>query len=284
MKSFDALEVNDSRAGPIDLELFLYTEVLKLKSLHFGYWTNGQAPTLQNLPAAQAEYTRTMIEMIPGGVETVLDVGCGAGDNARALAADGYKVTAISPDAQHGKFVEGTPGITFIRTGIEDFQTEQTFDLILMSECQNYFDREVALEKCALLTSQGGYLLISGIFRRENTVELEEIYVGTEYVAGAKEAGFDLLQHIDITAETAPTTDLFNQLYTGHVLPAVDLLSHYFNGLPLVKRLLFKVLVGSQKRKLSEMREFFESRTDAEYFLKFSSYDRFLLQRRRLQP
>ena len=280
MKSFDALEVNDTKAGPMDLELFLYTEVLKLKSLHWGFWANGQSPTVSTFPAAQAEYTRTMIDMIPQGVKTVLDVGSGAGDNSRALAAEGFEVTAISPDAQHGKFLEDTPEVSFIRTGVEDLPVDQTFDLILMSECQNYFDRDVALRKCVEVTDVGGYLLISGIFRRKDTVDLEEIYVADDYVSAAEAVGFELLEHIDITAETSPTLELFHQLYTDHVLPAADLIAHYVNSLSRLDRLMLKAVFATQKKRLGEVRSFMESRTDVEYFVRYSSYDRFLFRRR----
>ncbi|MFC1662129.1 class I SAM-dependent methyltransferase [Gemmatimonadota bacterium] len=280
MKRFNLLEVDDAHAGHVDLELYFYTEVLKLKSLHFGYWTQGQDPTLGNFSAAQATYARTLIEMIPDGVETVLDVGCGAGDNSREMAAAGFAVTAISPDAEHGKFIQDTPGVDFVRTKIEDLDTHRKFDLVLMSECQNYFDRDLALGKCLEILEPGGYLLISGMFRRSNTEDLDYMYVGSEYIAAAKSAGFELLEQVDITAETVPTVEMFRNAYHDHLVPAVGLVSHYVNNISRWERILVRTFFGRQIRRLAGVREFIEQRVDSERFVTFASYERLLFRKK----
>jgi len=82
----------------LNLELFFCTEVLKLKSLQYGYWEQEEKLDLESIRRAQQHYTETLLEMIPEDVHNILDIGCGIGDNARALAAKGYHVTAISPD------------------------------------------------------------------------------------------------------------------------------------------------------------------------------------------
>src|SRR5258705_11932953 len=134
----------------LDLELFICSDILKLNSLHYGYWTNGEELTLENVRKAQARYTEKLISTIPPGVSTVLDVGCGIGDNARALAASGYRVTALSPDKNHQKYFENGNGhhIAFHNQRFEDFHANQSFDLILMSESQNYFQADMAFRQC----------------------------------------------------------------------------------------------------------------------------------------
>ena len=57
MKRFDLLKINDPEAGHVDLELYFFTEVLKLKSLHYGLGAKDQDHILANLGAAQAAYT-----------------------------------------------------------------------------------------------------------------------------------------------------------------------------------------------------------------------------------
>ena len=279
MNRFNLLKVDDANAGHVDLELYFFTEVLKLQSLHYGFWTNGQAPTLANLPTAQAAYTETMIEMIPEGVKTVLDVGCGAGDNSRSMAAAALSVTAISPDAEHGKFVQDTPGIDFVRTKIEDLETEKRFDLVLMSECQNYFDRDLALAKCVEVLEPGGYILISGMFRRSNTADFDGMYVGNEYISAVEKAGFELLKQVDITAETVPTIQMGRDAYFNHLVPGAKMVSHYVNNTARWKMMLIRAFFGRHLGRLAVIGEHIERRVDPELFEKHVSYERLLFRK-----
>jgi SAM-dependent methyltransferase len=55
----------------------------------------------------------------------VLEVGCGDGALARRLAADGYEVVAVDPDAPDGRI--------FRRTTIEAFEEPGPFDAVVAS-------------------------------------------------------------------------------------------------------------------------------------------------------
>jgi SAM-dependent methyltransferase len=55
----------------------------------------------------------------------VLEVGCGDGALARRLAADGYEVVAVDPDAPDG--------LIFRRTTIEAFEEPGPFDAVVAS-------------------------------------------------------------------------------------------------------------------------------------------------------
>ncbi|MBA3650239.1 MAG: hypothetical protein H0W66_01855, partial [Chthoniobacterales bacterium] len=77
-------------ADGINLELFFVTEVLQLNSLHYGYWAEPSTAAhhildLRDIQQAQESYTRELLQVIPADVQSVLDVGCGIGDNARAM-------------------------------------------------------------------------------------------------------------------------------------------------------------------------------------------------------
>src|SRR2546426_10234704 len=86
----------------VNVELFFVSEVLKLPSLHYGYWDEppgvpGTVLGLSGIRRAQERYTLNLLHALPPQVKRVLDVGCGIGDNARAMLASGLQVTALSP-------------------------------------------------------------------------------------------------------------------------------------------------------------------------------------------
>ncbi len=110
------------------LDLYFCSEILKLSSLHYGLWADpgAEALTLENLRAAQRRYTEALYRLVPAGTKSVLDVGCGLGDVARGLAARGVRVTAISPDKNHGRYVEGAgAGVRFVQARYQNFSSEE---------------------------------------------------------------------------------------------------------------------------------------------------------------
>src|SRR5438445_4338312 len=98
----------------VNIELFFVSDVLKLKSLHYGYWDEplavpGAVLGLSDISRAQERYTLNLLQAIPSQVKSVLDVGCGLGDNARAMLGRGLQVTALSPDKNHRRYLEDLP-------------------------------------------------------------------------------------------------------------------------------------------------------------------------------
>ena len=71
------------------------------------------------------ELMEFVLSQLPPAPARVLEVGCGKGKLARALAADDYSVVAIDPEAPEGPI--------FRRTTIEDFQDAGSFDAVVAS-------------------------------------------------------------------------------------------------------------------------------------------------------
>src|SRR4029450_12822815 len=71
------------------------------------------------------ELTEFVLSQLPPASARVLEVGCGKGEVARALAAKGYDIVAIDPEAPDGPI--------FRRTTIEDFQDPGSFDAVVAS-------------------------------------------------------------------------------------------------------------------------------------------------------
>jgi hypothetical protein len=106
------------------------------------------------------------------------------------------------------------------------------------------------------------------------------VYVGSEYIAAAENAGFELLEQIDITPETLPTLEIGRDAYHAHLVPAAKLVSHFVNHTPRWKMMLLRPLIGGQVRRLARIREFMERRLDAECFERYVSYQRLLFRKK----
>jgi SAM-dependent methyltransferase len=72
-----------------------------------------------------SDLTHFVLSQLPPTPARVLEVGCGEGELARALAAAGYDVVAIDPEAPEGPI--------FRRTTIEAFDEPSPFDAVVAS-------------------------------------------------------------------------------------------------------------------------------------------------------
>lgn len=269
--------------GGVDFQLWFATDVLRLRSLHYGYWDDPSKVTLDLEAArkAQARYTEYLVESVPQGTSTILDVGCGIGCNARALAAKGYKVTSLSPDANHKAFFENAPAdqIRFCSSKYEDFSTDQTFDLVLMSESQNYFDADIGLALTRRFLAPNGYLLICGMFRKRNGREFSQTRnVESDYLLRAQQHGFEVVEIADITQNTLPTLQMVRMAKQEYLDPALLAARRYRvseSWKVKVAALLFRKELG----KLKQIEQYYDEFGDPAFFAKHVSYLRILLRK-----
>lgn len=90
---------------------------------------------------------------IPEPPARVLEVGCGKGELALALAERGFDVTAIDPNAPDGAI--------FRQVRIEDFFDEDGFDAVVASmSLHHVHDLSGALDRIASLLPPGGPLVL----------------------------------------------------------------------------------------------------------------------------
>lgn len=263
----------------LDLELFLCSEVLKLDSLHYGYWHPNAKLTVPNLRKAQQRYTKSLLALIPGDVTTILDVGCGIGDVARTLSSRGYVVTALSPDKIHQKYFSQCPAsLSFIRTNFEEFASSERYDLILMSESQNYFDPDVGFEQCRRYLKPGGYLIVSGLFRREASKEFQDtINVESAYLEKANQHGFRLLRYLDVTSRVLPTLVMMQHAWQQYIKPVVDLTNAAMASAPFKAKLLRWFLPGMINAAYQSF-QYYQERMDPSLFEQKCRYLRLVFQ------
>lgn len=144
----------------------------------------------------------------------VLDVCCGMGRHARALASRGYSVTGVERDgATIEKARELAGGPNYIRADIRDYQPPKSaYDLItIMSQSFGHFDAATNREVLARLAGglqRGGRLLLdlwnpeffaahqgardletsAGVIREKKRFEADRLFVRLSYPDGAKES------------------------------------------------------------------------------------------------
>ncbi|MBS3163988.1 class I SAM-dependent methyltransferase [Candidatus Woesearchaeota archaeon] len=262
-----------------DLDIRFCVEVLKLQSLHYGWWT-GEELTLDNLRKAQVRYTEKLVRLIPSGVKDILDVGCGVGDNAIALAKKGYHVTSISPEKSHARFFAGLQNVRHQVARFEEFSTAEKFGLILMSESNNYFDPDIGLDQCDRLLRPGGYLLISGMFKAKDVCAYAGIReTEGSYVQKAAARGLVPQKSLDITREVLPSVQLGRKLYEEYAVPALAIGKEFVSGMSPLKRALMWLLFSRQVRLYLDTAQYYVERADAQLFTENVRYLQLLFRK-----
>jgi SAM-dependent methyltransferase len=93
-------------------------------------------------------------EHLPAAPARVLEVGCGRGDLARAIARAGHRVVAIDPDAPAGDL--------FRATSLEEFADPEPFDAVVASLALHHVaDLPGALDKIAQMLRSAGRLIVN---------------------------------------------------------------------------------------------------------------------------
>lgn len=247
---------------------------MDMQDLHYGYWPVDLPPRPQHLALAQARYTDFLMQHIPEGVRTVLDVGCGAGNTARKLLERGYRVDCVSPNGVLtgvARSVLSGRGDIF-ETRFQDLATDRRYDLILFSESLLFIPLDQAFAKALDLLTPRGHVLITDIFR----VPAE----GKSPIGGGHElprfretiARFPLepVADIDMTDGIAPTFDLLDGAYRETIEPAYRLLLARLTARhPWVMRLV-KWKFRKQMRRYED--KHFSGRRNGANFKKYKSY------------
>lgn len=256
------------------------TEVLKLKSLHYGYWDRKEKLSLENVQNAQERYTETMLDLIPEGTESILDVGCGIGDVSFRMAEKGYKVTSISPDINHKRFFDDSPlSIEFHNNKFEEFQSENKYDLILMSESQNYFDTDTGFQQCKKYLNPGGHLLVSGMFRKKDVQNFEKVRnIDEDYIKKAEEYDLILLKKFNITKNVLPTIEYADHMYKEYIVPSINILKRFMKNGTQFKIKLLKMFFAKEFWHIKKSQEYYEERFDPEQFLEHVKYLRLVFK------
>lgn len=250
--------------------------------MHYGYWQPDDEITMDNLKKAQAQYTTHLLKLIPRGVKNVLDVGCGVGDNALALAKKGYRVTGLTPSEYQYNMLKGidNKNISFTLNKFEDFKTDNTFDCILMSESSHYFDMDIGLQKSRELLKEHGYLLVANIFRKMPTTVFSETHIVSEWLKCTEKHGFKVIKRNDITKNVSPTLVFAEKVCHEYLTPIEEIINIYFKKSSPLRAKIIEFLFARDVKRLFSLKDYLFRRLNSDLFKKNVQYLIFLLQRR----
>lgn len=258
-----------------DILLKLSQKLFGLEYLHYGFFEPGIPLNFEGLKIAQQKYTDKILSSIPSDVSSILDVGCGAGGNAKAMVNAGYKLTCIDPDpyllektqVATGHKVKTLVGLYENVIGID----ASSVDMVLMSESCQYINPHEGWRLHSKLVKPGGYVMAVDFFI---TKEIDQAFLSKSghrlqaFIEEAEKFGFKLLSKEDITAQTAPTMDLYQELIFSKVFPVCEAIFEFvrrkFNWLYIILSFFMKEKINFLKEKYSHQ--------DSKTFAKYKTY------------
>lgn len=259
-----------------DRALRFYNQVLGLDHLHYGIWNDDDDLTLANLKVAQQRYEDLVVNTIPEGVTTLLDVGCGTGELSKRLKHSGYQVEGLSPDInQKDMYPQKTGGRPFHFCRFEEYEPQQQYDCIIMSESGQYIPLEKLFSTAAKSLKPGGYLINIDYFVLDNAegTLAKSGHNLNRYTEEAAKNNFKLITDNDITAKITKTLDL-SRLLIKRGLIALEIGTEKFRYKhPWVTRFI-NWLIRNKKRSFKKEMVLL----DSEKFSAAKRYKLFLFQ------
>lgn len=237
----------------LDVEALFSQSLFGHGFLHYGYWPNGvpENPSLDKLGKAQQSYFDRLVEMVPGNIQTILDVGSGTGSNAMGLIKKGFKVDCVCPSEKLNQMArEKLPQESIIyECGFENFANARTYDMLLFCESFHYIQSQQALAQAEKYTSK--YVLIFDYFRNKNSNKKDRITYGT-FLEQVKNSPFEIIHDEDVTEAIRPTFLVLDLLKNEYLKPFSEkVLNDYRRDHPfysfLLKRPIKKLTKNIQK-------------------------------------
>ncbi|MBI1862397.1 MAG: class I SAM-dependent methyltransferase [Deltaproteobacteria bacterium] len=276
------MEVVDSKDVGLAIGQILGAELFGFEDLHYGLWTDSLAPTLRNFAEAQERYSLFLLNRIPPGVKTILDVGAGSGKQAERLIARGYNVDCVSPSLYLSAKIQERLGekVTLYPSTIESCEPDRKYDLVLFSESFQYVNMELALKKAISVLNPGGHILISDFFKKTAGPEgpLGGGHFIGEFRGLLERLPMTLVSDQDITTETAPTMGMFGQLLDTTARPVKDIICRFIESR---HPSLYKFLAWKFRIRFAKLdSKYFQGTLTAESFSQYKTYRLLLLQKR----
>ncbi|RME10759.1 MAG: methyltransferase domain-containing protein, partial [Aquificota bacterium] len=150
---------------PFNFYALLLSKYGEVRYLHYGFWDSDSDISILT---AQERLAERLYGLIPQGVHSILDVGCGLGTSVCELLHRGYNPEGISPDeglVNYAKATHKKCADRFYITTFEEYKREKQYDLLLFCESAQYIkDKQVLFSRAKNLLRLGGYTLLCDEF------------------------------------------------------------------------------------------------------------------------
>ena len=274
-----------SRLVGLDIALKVSSFVTGKEHLHYGLWEKLDI-TLENLGKAQEAYTNLLFKYLPKKEPQkkleILDIGGGAGENAKKLIERGHRVTIIVPSkilAEHAKKNTNKKAEVLITTFEDYIPKYNSFDLCLFAESFQYIPIKTALKKASMLLKNNGEILIADCFRsdKKQIGIIRQPGGGASLKSMEKELEiqkFKILVRKEITKLVAPSVELEQKFYNTLGFSINRIITSLNVNRPITLKFLkiiYKIFFSKRRRKRLEKRLFENTRT-ADSFIKYNHY------------
>ena len=212
----------------------------------------------------------------------ILDIGGGAGENAKKLIERGHRVTIIVPSkilAEHAKINTNKKAEILITTFEDYIPKYNSFDLCLFAESFQYIPIKTALKKARILLKNNGEILIADCFRsdKKQIGIIRQPGGGASLKSMEKELEiqkFKILVRKEITKLVAPSVELEQKFYNTLGFSINRIVTSLNVNRPITLKFLkiiYKIFFSKRRRKRLEKRLFENTRT-ADSFIKYNHY------------
>ncbi|MEE8365911.1 MAG: class I SAM-dependent methyltransferase [Gammaproteobacteria bacterium] len=269
-------------------------QLFQIQDLHYGFWEEGEIPSIKNFLEAQNKHTLFLFKYIEEAINAdkkckLLDIGCGIGITTAKLLEMGYRVDGLVPSSWMAKqarkntqqYKDKTRGEIY-ECSFEDFPTShlsEKYTLAFFSESFQYVNMQKAFDILNLILSKAGTVIIFDFFARDEVTGESPLGGGHsigQFYETVKRNGYTIHTDLDVTENLSPNLTLVNDILVNRVIPFSNTLDAF---LSTRFKLLYKLLKYMFRRKLEKIKYKYSQSRNEENFRKFKTYRLFVLKR-----
>lgn len=206
---------------PFPLNVYALTLELEYgHATHLHYGVNDDPMDESELyPQAQQRAQEALCALLPPAPASILEIGFGSGALAKALAAQGYEVTALTSLNTEFDSVEGDDqsNVEFKLGDLAGFKSAHRFDVVLLQQSAQYIDSLELLALVDQVLRGGGQLLLAEEFTLDDSkIGHEPRPVLASFRQLAERCGFTTQRQRELGRQVAPGLRLFVSLMEKH--------------------------------------------------------------------
>lgn len=241
--------------GRGDLELEFYQACFGNDYLHAGYFdpipADPESISFADLKRAMQAYTDLVAARVPDGAR-VLDVGCGTGGLIGQLRARGVDATGLTPSAAHARYVRERHGCEVIEAKLEGIDVGRwrgRFDVLTSMESFHNVTPDRGVPIMRALLAPGGRWVNIDYYRLRADTRNRSGRLLDDYRRALDAAGFEVVEEIDVSPNTAPSMAFAHLVASRIVVPMIDFgIGRFFFKRPVLRYLTQDVVARQRAR------------------------------------